>query len=175
MINQIQPIAVTFTVPEGQFEHLSQLTNGFRQPLGVQALSQETGELLDSGTVQITDNAVDPATGTVELKARFANPARRLWPGQFINVKLAAETLHNVTTIPATAVNRGPKGEYAFVIGRDGTVTMRPLVTIASQDSLTAVKSGIAPGEMVVTDGQMILKPGSHVRVVKPAPGQSGQ
>lgn len=174
VINQIEPIAVTFTVPEGQFEHLSQISNGFRKPLGVQALSQETGELLDSGTVQIADNNVDQATGSVELKARFANAGRQLWPGQFINVKLAEETLAKVTLIPISAVNRGPKGEYAFVIGRDHTVAMRPLVTLTIQGMQAAVKSGIKPGEMVVTDGEMTLKPGSHVRVVQPEK-QSGQ
>jgi multidrug efflux system membrane fusion protein len=174
VINQIQPIAVTFTVAEGEFEHLGQITHGFSKPLGVQALSQESGELLDSGTVQIADNAVDPATGTVELKARFANARRRLWPGQFVNVKLAQETLANVTIIPISAVNRGPKGEYAFVIGRDAKVTMRPLVTLVIQGTKAAVKSGVKPGELVVTDGQMILKPGASVRVVKPATA-SGQ
>ena len=135
----------------------------------MQALSQESGELLDSGTVQIADNAVDPATGTVELKARFANAGRRLWPGQFVNIKLSQETIPHVTVIPLAAVNRGPKGEYAFVIGRDGKVAMRPLVTLAIQGTQAAVKSGVNPGEMVVTDGQMTLKPGSSVRVVQPA------
>jgi multidrug efflux system membrane fusion protein len=174
VINQIQPIAVTFTVPEGQFEHLGQLTNGFHKSLAVQALSQESGELLDSGTVQIADNAVDPATGSVEMKARFANAGRRLWPGQFINVKLAQETLQNVAVIPISAVNRGPKGEYAFVIGKDGKATMRPLVVLMIQGTQAAVKSGVKPGEMVVTDGQMTLKPGSAVRVMKPA-SETGQ
>ncbi len=177
MINQIQPIAVTFTVPEGQFEHLGQITNGFRKPLAVQALSQESGAVLDSGTVQIADNAVDPATGTVELKARFANAGGRLWPGQFVNVKLSQETLQHVTVIPISAINRGPKGEYAFVIGGNGKVAMRPIETLVIQGTQAAVKSGVKPGEMVVTDGQMTLKPGSSVRVVKPAtePANSGQ
>ncbi len=174
VINQIQPIAVTFTVPEGQFEHLGQITSGFRKSLAVQALSQETGELLDSGIVQIADNAVDPATGTVELKARFANAARRLWPGQFVNVKLAEETIPNVTIIPLAAVNRGPRGKFIFVIGPNNKVAMRPLVTLTLQGTQVAVKSGVKPGEMVVTDGQMTLKPGAAVRVVKPA-SASGQ
>jgi multidrug efflux system membrane fusion protein len=173
VINQIVPIAVTFTVPEGQFEHLGQVSNGFRTPLAVQALSQESGEVLDSGTVQIADNTVDPATGTVELKARFANAARRLWPGQFVNVKLGEETLHHVTLIPATAVNRGPNGEFAFVIGRDGKVALRPLAILATQGTQVAVKGGVNPGEVVVTDGQMILKRGSPVRVVPPVANQT--
>lgn len=167
VINQIVPIAVTFTVPEGEFEHLSQLSNGFRNPLTVQALSQESGEVLGSGTVQIADNNVDPATGTVQLKARFANDARRLWPGQFVNVKLDQEMLNNVTVIPVTAVNRGPNGAFAFVIGKDNKVTMRQLVLLKTQGTRVAIKSGVRPGEMVVTDGQMTLKAGSLVRVTQ--------
>ena len=175
VINQIQPIAVTFTVPEGQFEHLSQITNGFHKSLGVQAFSQENGELLDSGIVQIADNTVDPGTGTVELKARFGNPGRRLWPGQFVNVKLAEETSPDVTIIPVSAVNRGPKGEYVFVIDQGGKAEMRSIVTLVIQGAQAAIKSGIKPGEMVVTDGQMTLKPGASVRVVKPSASQPSQ
>jgi multidrug efflux system membrane fusion protein len=167
VINQIQPIAVTFTVPEGDFQRIGALTDGFRKPLAVQAYSQEDGTLLDSGEVRIADNKVDPATGTVELKARFANSAKHLWPGQFVNVKLATQTIPNATIIPTTAVNRGPQGEYAFVVGADGKVVVRPLVTEGTEGVLTAVKSGVKPGEVVVTDGQMILKAGSLVRIVR--------
>jgi multidrug efflux system membrane fusion protein len=174
VINQIQPIAVTFTVPEGQFERLSQVSNGFRTPLSVEAHSQESGELLDTGELRIADNKVDPATGTVELKARFANGARHLWPGQFVEVKLATQTIANATIIPTAAVNRGPKGTFAFVVGADGKATMRPLVTEGTEGTQTAVKSGVKPGEIVVTDGQMILKPGAPVRIVKPASEQAG-
>ena len=99
-INQIEPIAVTFTVPEGDFQQLQDLSHDFQQTLAVKAFSQESGALLDSGQLSIADNrSIDPATGTIELKARFPNAERHLWPGQFVNVQLTLETLHQVTTI----------------------------------------------------------------------------
>jgi multidrug efflux system membrane fusion protein len=167
VINQIEPIAVTFTVAEGQFEHLSQLSDGFRKPLAATAFSQESGEQLDVGMLRVADNKVDPATGTVELKARFANDRKRLWPGQFVNVKLASQTLPHATIIPTNAVNRGPHGAFVFVVGPDGKAVMRPIAIAGSEGTLTAIGSGVRPGEMVVTDGQSIIKVGSAVRIVR--------
>lgn len=174
MINQIQPIAVTFTVPEGDFQRLGALSNGFRKPLPVQAMSQEDGTLLGSGELRIADNKVDPATGTVELKARFANERKSLWPGQFVNVKLAAQTIANATIIPTVAINRGPKGTYVYLIGPGNKAVMQPIVTEGAEGALTAVKSGVKPGDVVITDGQMTLKQGSLVRAVRAAPDQAG-
>jgi multidrug efflux system membrane fusion protein len=110
----------------------------------------------------------------VELKARFTNDAKHLWPGQFVDVKLAMETIPNATIIPTSAINRGPKGQFVFVVGPNGKAVMRPLVTEGTEGAQTAVKSGVKPGEAVVTDGQMTLKAGSPVRVVKAAPQQAG-
>ena len=174
VINQIQPIAVTFTVPEGDFQRINALSGGFRKPLAVEAHSQEDATLLDSGELSIADNKVDPATGTVELKARFGNTGKKMWPGQFVDVKLATQTIPNATLIPTTAVNRGPKGTYVFLIGPGNKATMQPIVTEGSEGALTAVKSGVKPGDVVITDGQMTLKAGSSVRVVKAATGQAG-
>ncbi|WP_260927960.1 efflux RND transporter periplasmic adaptor subunit [Novosphingobium sp. 9] len=165
VINQLQPIAVTFTIPEGQFSQLAQMTDSFRKPLPVQAFGQESQQLLDSGQLTITDNKVDQATGSVELKAKFANSAMHLWPGQFVNVKLATQTLHDATVIPDAAVNRGPNGSYAFVVGADNKVQMRPLTVLGSDDGFTAVKAGVKPGDKVVVDGQMMLKAGSQVKI----------
>jgi len=173
VINEIEPIAVTFTVPEGDFQRLNAMSNGFSKPLAVQAYSQENGALLGTGELRIADNRVDPATGTVELKARFVNDSKKLWPGQFVDVKLATQTIPNATVIPTSAINRGPKGEFAFVIGADGKAQMRPIVTEGTEGDLTAVKSGVKPGETVVTDGQMILKAGSAVRIIRAAAGQA--
>jgi multidrug efflux system membrane fusion protein len=171
-INQIEPIAVTFTVPEGNFQQLQDLSHGFQQALVTKAFSQESGALLDNGQVTIADNHIDPATGTVELKARFPNDQRHLWPGQFVNVQLTLETLHHVTTIPITAVNRGPNGSYAFIVGKDNKVTMHPVSIGWTQGNTVVVKSGVKPGDVVVTDGQMILKAGSLVRIAA-APKQA--
>lgn len=174
VINQIQPIAVTFTVPEGDFQRLGVLSDGFRKPLAVQAYSQEDGTLLGAGQVRIADNKVDPATGTVELKARFVNDTKKLWPGQFVDVKLATQTIANATIVPTAAINRGPKGTFVFVVGPDNKVVMRPIVTDGAEGTLTAVKSGVRPGEAVITDGQMTLKANSSVRIVQTAPQQVG-
>lgn len=165
IVNQIQPIAVTFTVPEGDFQRLSKISNGFHTPLATKAFSQETGDLLDTGELKIADNHVDPGTGTVELKARFPNAQNRLWPGQFVNVQLQLQVLRHATTIPATAVNQGPNGAFAFVIGRDDKASVRPIVVAWTQGDTVAIQSGLVAGETVVTDGQMILKAGSLVRV----------
>ena len=173
VVNQIQPIAVTFTVPEGDFQRLSQLSNGFTKPMVTKAFSQESGVLLDTGELNIADNRVEPTTGTVELKARFPNANARLWPGQFVNVQLTLQVLSHATTIPVTAVNQGPNGAFLFVVGANKTVSMRPIVVAWTQGDTVAVKSGVKPGETVVTDGQMILKPGSLVRIVTPAKRQT--
>jgi multidrug efflux system membrane fusion protein len=171
IINQVQPIAVTFTVPEGDFQRLSDLSDGFRKPLATVATSQETGVQLGAGELSIADNRVDPTTGTIELKARFDNADKRLWPGQFVNVTLTLQTLPQATTIPVAAVNQGPKGAFAYVVGPANKVVMRPITVAWTQGATAVIKTGVQPGEVVVTDGQMILKPGSTVRIVQPAPG----
>jgi multidrug efflux system membrane fusion protein len=168
-INQIEPIAVTFTTPQGDFQRLYDVSGGFRRPLAVEALSQETGEVLGTGTVSIADNRVDPATGTVALKARFPNSDHQLWPGQFVNVRLTLQTLSSVTTIPAGAVNEGPNGPFAFVVGPDGKAVMRSLKVETTQGPVAVIASGVRPGETVVVDGQMTLKAGSRVRI-RPSP-----
>lgn len=169
IVNQIQPIAVTFTVPEGDFQRLLQLSDGFHKPLATKAFSQETGALLDSGELSIADNRVDPTTGTVELKARFPNAAQKLWPGQFVNVQLMQQVIPHATTVPVAAVNQGPNGAFLYVVGAKNKVSMRPVVVAWTEGDIAAIKSGVRPGETVVIDGQMILKDGSFVRIVHPA------
>jgi multidrug efflux system membrane fusion protein len=131
------------------------------------ALSQETGAPLGVGELTIADNHVDAATGTVALKARFPNTAKRLWPGQFVNVSLATQTLAQARTVPAAAVNDGPKGTFAYVVSADHKVSPRSVVVAVTQGSLAVIQSGLRPGEVVVTDGQMSLRPGAPV-VVRP-------
>jgi membrane fusion protein, multidrug efflux system len=162
-VNQIQPIAVTFTVPEGDFQRLETVSSGFTIPLTAQALSQETGDDLGSGQLVVADNHVDPTTGTVELKARFANAPRQLWPGQFVNVKLILQTLRGAITVPAVAVNQGPKGPYVYLIGPKNTAVVQPVTVVTTEGDTAVIQGGLRPGQMVVTDGQMALKPGAVV------------
>jgi multidrug efflux system membrane fusion protein len=164
-VNQITPIAVTFSVPQGDFQRLSQASNAFSRPMPAEALSQETGASLGMGELSIADNHVDPSTATVELKARFPNTAKTLWPGQFITVRLTLQTLPNAVTIPAAAVNQGPNGSYVYVIGAANKVSMRPVVVATTQDTTAVIQSGLKAGETVVTDGQMSLKSGMTVAI----------
>ena len=165
MLNQITPIAVTFTVPQGDFQRLSDASNAFTRPMATEALSQQTGAVLGSGELSIADNHVDPTTGTVAMKARFPNDSKHLWPGQFVNVRLTLQTLPHVPTIPAGAVNRGPRGLFAYVVGADNKVTVQPIAVLTTQDGTAVIKTGLRPGQSVVIDGQMSLRPGAAVSV----------
>ena len=164
IVNQIDPIAVTFTVPQGDFQRLSDLSGNFRRPLATTALSQETGAVLGTGELSIADNRVDPNTGTVTLKARFPNPGGKLWPGQFVNVNLTLQTLRGVTAVPAAAVNQGPAGSFVFVLGSNGRAVIRPVKLGWTEGAVAVITQGVQPGERVVTDGQMTLKSGSLAR-----------
>ena len=163
IVNEVSPIAVTFTVPQGDFQRLADLSNGFSKPLNTQALSQETGTVLSSGQLSIADNRVDPNTGTVQMKARFQNADRKLWPGQFVNVRLTVQTLQHAITVPATAVNQGPNGPFVFVVA-DDKARMQPVKVITTQDFTAVIQDGLKAGDTVVTDGQLSLRPGSKVR-----------
>ena len=163
-INQISPIAVTFTLPQGEFQRLSRVSEGFSKPLVTEAYGQESGELLDTGELVVVDNRVDPSTATVQLKARFANAKHHLWPGQLLNVRLTLQTLRNALALPTIAVNQGPKGPFAYVIEND-TAVVRPLVVDVRQDDFTTIRSGVQPGETVVIEGQGSLRPGAKVSV----------
>jgi multidrug efflux system membrane fusion protein len=165
VVNQIEPIAVTFSVPQGDYQRLSEVSDGFRKPLATQALSQETGDSLGAGALSIADNRVDPTTGTVKMKARFPNAKERLLPGQFVNIRLTLQTLSQATTIPVAAVNQGPNGAFAYVIGADQKVSMRPIKVSLTQDATAVIATGLKAGETVVTDGQMSLSSGSVVKV----------
>ncbi len=173
VINQITPIAVTFAVPQADFAHLVEVSESFRKPLHVEAFAQETGQSLGAGSLSIADNKVDPSTGTVQLKARFENAGETLWPGQYVNVTLTLQTLEKATTVPAAAINHGPKGDYVYLV-TGGKAQMRPVQVTSTQASVAVIKSGVNPGDTVVTDGQMTLRNGSLVRVItpgKPTPG----
>ena len=164
-INQLVPMAVTFSVPQADFQRLSDVSEGFRHPLAAEAFSQDTAAPLGSGELTVADNHVDPATGTVQMKARFPNPDRKLWPGQFVNVRLTLKVLPGALIIPSGAVNRGPQQTFVYVVGPDHIAQVRPITVTLIQDATAIVGSGLRPGENVVTDGQMSLRPGLSVVV----------
>ena len=168
IVNQIDPIAVMFSVPQGDYQRLSEASDAFRKPLATQALRPDTGDSLGTGQLSIADNRVDPTTGTVKMKARFDNPRALLLPGQFVNVQLTLQTLANATTIPAAAVNVGPSGAFAYVVGTDQTVSMRPIKIGETEGTTAVISSGLKSGETVVVDGRMTLSAGSVVKVRQP-------
>ena len=120
-------------------------------PLTVEALGADNRTVTDRGTLQVVDNQIDQATGTIKLKAEFPNPDLQLWPGQFVNVRILVDTLKQVVVVPTAAVQRGPNGTFVYVVRDDDTVAMRP-VTISQQDETqTVVISGVQAGDRVVT------------------------
>lgn len=125
---------------------------------------------LAEGELTLVDNQIDTATGTLRLKASFANRDERLWPGEFVNVRLQLSMRKDATTVPQRAVMQGPNGYYAFVVKPDSTVERRDVEIVAQQDGLAVIGKGIAPGEKVVLDGQYRLVNGSHVRIDQAAP-----
>src|SRR5580704_1946588 len=161
-INQVMPIDVSFSVPE-------QLLNDIRSynkehPLAVTTIISPERSVV--GELTFIDNSVDNTTGTINLKASFPNADRSLWPGQFVNVVMTLRTLRGVTVIPSEAVQSGQSGQFVFVLKPDGTVTNRPVTLGQTIDNRIVVEAGVAPGDTVVTDGQMRLIPGAPVRVV---------
>jgi membrane fusion protein, multidrug efflux system len=168
-LTQIQPIYVVFNLPEVNLEMVRGAAKG-TDPLEVIALDRADAHPLDTtGVLQVVDNQIDITTGTFKLRAVFANPTSSLWPGQFVNVQLKVRTVDGGLVVPAQAVQRGPDGDYVYLVQADKTVKMQP-VTLAGEvgDSHVMISSGLSVGEQVVTEGQFRLKPGSKVNALKP-------
>jgi multidrug efflux system membrane fusion protein len=164
VINQIDPIAVTFTLPEEHVPTINQavLAAG-ATPLQVQALARETGAALGSGRLLLVNNQIDTTTGTVQLKALFPNRSLSLWPGQYVNARLMLGTRHDATTVPESAVQRGQDGLYAYVVKPDNVAAVQPIRVAQMQDGKAIIAEGLTPGTRVVVAGQYKLKPGTKV------------
>jgi len=167
-VNRLRPIRVRFTVSQSELPRV-QRYRGSNPKVIAQPTGDDSTEYV--GKLTFVDNAVDAASGTLLLKGEFPNEDRRLWPGEFVQVRLVLTTLTNATVVPATAIANGQQGTYVFVLNPDSTASSRP-VTVDSSDDLTAVVShGLELGETVVTDGQFRLGPGARVIVRKPGAG----
>jgi membrane fusion protein, multidrug efflux system len=169
VITQLQPIAVLFTLPEDQLQTVSQHMR--RGPLDVDAYSRDDQTKLASGKLLTIDNQIDQSTGTGRLKAVFSNKGDELWPNQFVNIHLLLETEKNAVVVPSAALQRGPDGNYVFVVKPDKTVEVRPVTVSISQGNLAQIASGLSPNETVVTDGQDKLQAGSRVEPHLQGPG----
>ena len=163
VINQIDPIYVSFSVPERNLSEIK--TRRAAGKLEVTATSPDAGAPPLSGSLSFVDNAVDRSTGTVLLKATFPNPAHALWPGQFVTASLQVSLKPKAVLVPAQAIQTGQQGAYVYVVRPDLTVESRPIVPGAAYERLTIVENGIQAGERVVTDGQIRLVPGATVRI----------
>jgi multidrug efflux system membrane fusion protein len=162
-INQVQPIFVSFSVPE---QYLSGIKQRLREgPLKARTSYPGMEGAEPEGSVSFLNNMVDATTGTIQLKAVFTNANNVLWPGQFVQVTLTLQEQLNAVVAPAQAVQIGQAGEYVFVIKGDQTVELRPIKAGATKNGESVIQSGLKPGETVVTDGQLRLVSGSRVEV----------
>ena len=166
-ITQLRPIYVSLTVPERYLPDLRAAMAAGPVPVAATARGQ-TGAAA-TGTLTFIDNQVDVTTGTIALKARFANDDERLWPGQFVNVTLTLGNQENAIVVPSVAIQIGPNGPYVFVIRPDSTVELRLVKPDRMVGDKTVVAQGIAAGERVVVDGQLRLGNGTRVTVQAPA------
>jgi len=164
VITQLQPITVVFTIPEDNLPPvMKKLQAG--EKLSVDAYDRSDKVKLASGTLLTADNQIDPATGTVKLKALFSNSDQALFPSQFANVRMLLEVKDDATVIPVAAIQRGRQGAFVYVVKADNTVTVRPVKLGPIQAEVAAVDAGLEPGEMVVTDGADRLREGAKVQL----------
>ncbi len=171
-IIQTQPIAVLFPLPEDNIPAVLRKMKGGQLP--VEAFDREMKANLTTGQLVTLDNQIDPATGTVKLKAVFANRGMELFPNQFVNARLLLEVKKNATIVPSAAIQKSPQGAYAFVVKPDKTVAMRQVKTGPAQGGDTSITEGLEVGELVVVDGAERLRDGSKVEVKEREQGGKG-
>jgi multidrug efflux system membrane fusion protein len=172
VVTQIEPISIIFSLPEEVFGELSAALA--RGPVTAVALSRDGEEQLDQGTVALIDNQIDQTTGTLRVKATLPNQQRRLWPGEFVNVRVLTEMRRQVLTIPASAVERGPDGLFTYVVQPDSTVSVAPISAGEPSGGVVVVEKGLAPGDTVVTSNQYRLQPGARIQANAPANASAG-
>ena len=167
MITEVKPIFVSFTLPQETLDDLRENHN--KSPLAVYAYSGDGKKQLAEGKLTLIDNTIDQSTGTIRLKARFDNEDERLWPGEFVSLRVILSTRRDVATVPSQTVQNGPNGHYAYIIKPDNTVERRAVEVASIQDGIAVVTSGLTPGERVVVDGQYRLTNGARVNPAAPS------
>ena len=162
-IAQLEPVFVTFSIPATHLPTVKRAATGVR--LRVVATPQDEDAQPEEGELTFWDNVVDPATDTIKLKATMLNWDRKLWPGQFVRVKLRLQTLHDATVVPQQALQTGQDGQFVFVVQDNMTVEQRPVMVAQRVGDDVVIQSGLRPGETVVTDGQLRLEQGTRVQL----------
>src|SRR3984957_8249966 len=176
-VTQIEPISLIFTLPEANFVPIQELVS--HGPVTVLVDSQN-GKQLDQGKLDLIDNQIIQTTGTIRLRAEFPNQKHLLWPGLLVNARLLLDTRHDGLTVPASVVQQGPQGAYAYVINADSSVAVRPVKVAQISEGQALIDSGLQANEDVVVDGQYKLRPDAHVtilhgRAAEEAAAQSAQ
>jgi membrane fusion protein, multidrug efflux system len=162
VVTQLEPISVIFSLPEEQFGELSAaLAKG---AVTATALSRDDKQELDTGTVALIDNQIDQTTGTLRVKATLPNKQRHLWPGEFVNVRVLAQTRRQALTIPASALERGPDGLFTYVVQADSTVKVADLTVGQQTGNVVVIEKGLQAGDKVVASNQYRLQPGARIR-----------
>ena len=174
VINQIDPIAVVFSLPEGAFQDVNRALQGSQAPLAVQVSLPGSAQALASGRLTLLNNQIDNTTGTIRLKAQFGNPQHALWPGQYVDARLVLGVRRGALTVPAAAVQRGPEGPYVYTVGADGSAQIAPVEVAQIQDGLAVIDQGLSAGQRVVVDGQYKLRPGLKVAEAPRAAASEG-
>jgi len=176
VITQLEPMTVVFPIAEGNVQKvLRRFKTNAKLP--VDAYDREQKEKLATGSLLTIDNQIDTATGTVRLKAVFPNKQGELFPNQFVNARLLVDVKAGATIVPASAIQRGPQGTFVYVVRQDRTVAVRKVAVDDTQNGLASIKTGVSPGEQVVTDGAERLVEGSQVapKPDRPETSQKGR
>jgi multidrug efflux system membrane fusion protein len=164
VITQLRPIYVIFTIPQQAL-----LAVQIAQEKGVSkvsALGPDNTTVIETGKVSVIDNEIDQTTGTARIKATFANPHLRLWPGQFVNVRLVVDTIKQAIVVPSPAIQRGPSGAFVYVLGEGEVATLKNVTTGQQDENIAVVTRGLTKGEQVITSGFTRLTNGAQVHVV---------
>ena len=163
-IAEVKPIAAIFNLPQQLLGQINAAQAG-GPPLKLEAVSPDTHDVIDTGTLQVVDNTVDQTTGTVKLKGSFPNPSLQLWPGQFVNLRLTISIEKNVTVVPTPAIQRGPDGPFVFVLQPDQTVHLQKITVGRQTEARSTVTAGLTPPVQVITTGFTRLTDGAKVAV----------
>jgi membrane fusion protein, multidrug efflux system len=171
VVTQLRPINIIFTLPQQALPSVQKAqADGVAK---VRALAPDNATVIETGELKVVDNQIDQLTGTVKLKAAFANDDLKLWPGQFVNVRLMLDTLSKVVVAPSPAVQRGPNGAFVYILGEDGQAHMKSVTTGRQDENIVVILSGLEPGTTMITSGFSRLSDGAKVRVTaseEPAP-----
>jgi membrane fusion protein, multidrug efflux system len=172
VVTQLNPISLIFTLPETDLPKIQQQQQKTNTALKVMAYNQDDTIELGQGVLGLVNNEILQTTGSIQLKANFPNSSHRLWPGELVNARLLVDTRHNGLTVPASVVQQGPTGAYAYVVNPDNTAAIRPLKVAQISDGQALIDSGLKANDTVVVDGQYKLQPGTRVTMLH---GQAAQ